>query len=78
MCSKSEPAPEIFFLLCSDGLTALMTDRQISRWLVAADSGVVDVALGDIGRGLIQAANARGGSDNVTVVLIQIAEGEQV
>ncbi len=80
--TEVEARPGDLFLLCSDGLTTMLTDRQINRWLATSGAtgaagaiGVV-VSLEEICRGLIQAANARGGYDNVTAVLVQIAEGE--
>ena len=51
-------------LLCSDGLTGEVDDAEIARILAADDDGAAVVD------GLIQAALAAGGSDNVTVVLI--------
>ena len=54
------------FLLCSDGLTTMLSDEEIHERLVA------DSSLDEIGRRLIHDANARGGFDNVTVVLFQV------
>jgi len=50
-------------LICSDGLTDLVTADAI-RQLVRANAGRPD----DVARALIDAANAAGGKDNVTVV----------
>jgi PPM family protein phosphatase len=59
------------FLLCSDGLTTMLSDAEIHR---GADSGA---ALEEVCRNLIAAANERGGHDNVTVVALEIqANGE--
>ncbi len=55
-------------LLCSDGLTAMLSDAEIRERLVAEDP------LAERCRGLIEEANARGGVDNVTVVLLEVAE----
>ncbi|MBI4728368.1 MAG: Stp1/IreP family PP2C-type Ser/Thr phosphatase [Acidobacteria bacterium] len=52
-------------LLCSDGLTGPVSDEEILR-LAGADPDL-DAAC----RGLVALANARGGPDNVTVVLIE-------
>ena len=60
------------FLLCSDGLTTMLSDEEIHERLVA------DSSLDEIGRRLIQDANARGGFDNVTVVLFQVIDDERV
>jgi PPM family protein phosphatase len=54
-------------LLCSDGLTEAVGDDQIAALLSAASDG--DAAC----RALIDAANAAGGPDNVTVVLLRVA-----
>ena len=56
------------FLLCSDGLTTMLSDRDIKERLATGRS------LHEICRGLVTDANARGGYDNVTVVLLEIEE----
>jgi PPM family protein phosphatase len=56
-------------LVCSDGLTTMVTDEEIAR--------VLSEARGDIeagASGLVAEANARGGEDNITVVLLQFQE----
>jgi protein phosphatase len=56
-------------LLCSDGLTTMVPDDEIAR--VFADSGGnVEAAAS----GLVEEANAHGGEDNITVLLIQFQE----
>jgi len=59
--------PGDLFLLCSDGLTDMVPDREIFSVLDASDD--LDAAA----RALVAAANAGGGEDNITVVLFQIA-----
>jgi serine/threonine protein phosphatase PrpC len=49
-------------LLCSDGLTAVVTDEEIRRTILEGKN--LDVACGR----LIALANERGGPDNITVV----------
>lgn len=56
--------PNTTFLLCSDGLTDLVTSAQISDILGK------DISLEDKTKELINAANEAGGKDNVTVVLV--------
>lgn len=56
--------PNTIFLLCSDGLTDLVTSAQISAILGK------DISLEEKTRQLIDAANEAGGKDNVTVVLV--------
>lgn len=53
-------------LLCSDGLTGEIGDDEVRAILRAAPS------LDDATRSLVAAANARGGHDNITVVLAQV------
>lgn len=52
-------------LLCSDGLTEHLEDGEIARRL--ADASDLD----ETADRLVEAANAAGGSDNVTVVLVR-------
>ncbi|HEV7506535.1 MAG TPA: Stp1/IreP family PP2C-type Ser/Thr phosphatase [Thermoanaerobaculia bacterium] len=56
------------FLLCSDGLTGMLSDADIRDRLSSGRS------LHEICRTLINDANARGGIDNVTVVLLSAEE----
>jgi len=61
-----EPGDQV--LLCSDGLTEVVDDDQIAG--VLADQIDGDDACGT----LIAAANRAGGPDNVTVVLLRVAD----
>jgi PPM family protein phosphatase len=63
-----ETRPGDVFLLCSDGLSSMISDGEILG-LVRSGNGDLDAAL----RGLIQAANTSGGDDNITVVAFEIA-----
>src|SRR3954465_6469789 len=56
------------FLLCSDGLTSMLSDEQIERTL--ADAPDLQAA----GQALIDAANGAGGRDNITVILFRVEE----
>ena len=62
------PRPGDVFLLCSDGLTTMVSDTEILA-IVEASNGDLDAAA----RGLVEAANAAGGEDNVTVVMFELA-----
>ena len=62
--------PGDLFLLCSDGLTTMVTDDDILGILSAAPT------LDDAARELVRAANSGGGEDNVTIVLFRI-EGDE-
>ncbi|MGD0166524.1 MAG: Stp1/IreP family PP2C-type Ser/Thr phosphatase [Gaiellaceae bacterium] len=55
------------FLLCSDGLTSMVTDEEIARLLTEARDDLEAAA-----RRLIEAANEAGGEDNITVVLFEL------
>lgn len=55
------------YLLCSDGLTGMVTDQKIAE--IFNTKPLQEVALA-----LIQAALANGGDDNVTVLLIHIMD----
>lgn len=56
------------FLLCSDGLTTMLSDQEIHERLASSTD------LAEIGNRLIRDANARGGFDNVTVVLMRVID----
>lgn len=64
-----EPRPGDFYLLCSDGLSGMITDAQI-RDIVAGSGRDPEKAARD----LVYAANAHGGEDNVTVVVVLLTE----
>jgi serine/threonine protein phosphatase PrpC len=58
------------FLLCSDGLTTMVDVETIAE-IVARHRHDLRAAA----RALIKAANDRGGDDNITTVLFEVAEG---
>jgi len=64
-----EPRIGDLFLLCSDGLTSMVDDREILR-LVGEKRG----DLQELVKVLIKAANKGGGEDNITVVAFEIGE----
>jgi protein phosphatase len=66
-----EVAPGDLFLLCSDGLSDMLSEDQIAA--------AIERAGGDptaAGEELVRNANAEGGDDNITVLLFEIVEGE--
>jgi protein phosphatase len=63
-----EAEPGDVYLICSDGLTDMVPPRELEALLVGR-VGDLDAAA----RTLVDAANAGGGEDNITVVLFQIA-----
>ncbi|HSN53169.1 MAG TPA: Stp1/IreP family PP2C-type Ser/Thr phosphatase [Candidatus Sulfomarinibacteraceae bacterium] len=56
------------YMLCSDGLNSMLTDQEIADFLARADN------LDECAGRLIDAANERGGNDNVTVVLLRACQ----
>ncbi len=60
--------PGDVYLLCSDGLTPMIPDAAVVEILRGAAS------LPEAVRGLIDAANAAGGRDNITAVLFRVEE----
>jgi protein phosphatase len=58
-------------LLCSDGLTDMLSEDEIAASLLDADRDPDAAA-----QLLVRAANARGGEDNITVVLFELVEGD--
>jgi protein phosphatase len=67
--NKVEPKDGDIFLLCSDGLSGMVPDKQIEQILQAQPD--LEKACAQ----LIDAANANGGNDNVTCVLAQYHRG---
>jgi protein phosphatase len=61
-----EPQAGDIFLLCSDGLSGMITDAAM-QGILQKQGRDLDVAA----KKLIDAANANGGADNVTVILAQ-------
>jgi protein phosphatase len=65
-----EMRPGDLYLLCSDGLTGMLSDADIRERLSAQST------LHEICRTLVNDSNARGGIDNVTVVLLAAEEDQ--
>ena len=59
--------PGDLVLLCSDGLSAMVRDEDIVRLLESNGGAPREAA-----EALVEAANAAGGEDNVTVVLFEL------
>ena len=59
--------PEDLFLLCSDGLNTMLRDGEIRTILEKSGEDPAEAC-----RELIAAANARGGEDNITVVILRV------
>jgi protein phosphatase len=56
------------YLLCSDGLTSMVTESEVERILAASNT------LAAAGKALIAAANKAGGRDNITVILFRLED----
>lgn len=63
-----EANPGDRLLLCSDGLTSMLTDAQITDIMGSYRDH------GSTVRALVDAANAAGGHDNISVVVVEISE----
>ena len=63
---KAKTSPQDLFLLCSDGLTDMISDDQIQDILEA------DIHINRKAEELIETAKAAGGYDNITVVLAAV------
>jgi PPM family protein phosphatase len=64
-----DPRDGDLFLLCSDGLTSMVDDREILRLV-----GEKRADLDGLVKALIKAANKGGGEDNITVIAFEIGE----
>jgi PPM family protein phosphatase len=60
-----DAAPGDLLLLCSDGMTTMVEDADLCALLDRP------LPLDELARQLVEAANLRGGADNITVVLVQ-------
>ena len=59
------------FLICSDGLSDMVSGEQIESIMITHRSDLDAAA-----KALVQAANRAGGEDNITAVLFELVEGE--
>ncbi len=57
-------------MLCSDGLTSMVSEERVKEILGSSDS------LNSAAQGLIDEANSAGGRDNITVVLFRVEDVE--
>src|SRR3954454_7799160 len=58
------------YLLCSDGLTGMVSEKRIGEILGEASS------LDEAAHKLVEEANSNGGKDNITVLLFRLADAE--
>jgi protein phosphatase len=57
--------------MCSDGLSDMMNDAAIAQLMLP------DMALEHKAQSLIDAANDRGGKDNISVLLVEVTEAAE-
>lgn len=65
-CFELEVKSGDVYLLCSDGLSNMIDDKEIEG--IVSGGGPLD----EIGHSLVDAANEAGGKDNISVVLVRI------
>jgi protein phosphatase len=68
---EMQPLPGDLILMCSDGLTDMLTDEEIHQ--AALEGGALD----EICDRLVTMANDRGGLDNITIVLFLIQKEDK-
>lgn len=64
----ARPRPDDVYLLCSDGLSKMVADADIQQ--ILNDEPDLTKAV----QKLVERANARGGRDNITVILVQVKD----
>ena len=69
-CAEFSVEEHDIYLLCTDGLTEMMDDGEILSIITS------DLPFRDRAERLVETANERGGTDNITVLMIQV-EGEK-
>ena len=65
---EGEARPGHIYLLCTDGLTSMLPDRDLERVL----EEMIPKGLDSCARALVGTAKQRGGVDNITVVLLGV------
>lgn len=66
-CAEITLAPGDWLLLCSDGLWKMVPDEQIQAEIVKNGSSPASVV-----ETLVQAANAAGGEDNISLLIVKV------
>ncbi len=66
---EEQPIPGDIYLLCSDGLNDMVDDEEIHLTLSKYSANLVQA-----GQKLVALANAKGGKDNISVILIRIRD----
>lgn len=68
--TATDVRPKDLFLLCSDGLSKMVPDKQIQKILQKGADGPLD----ELAQTLVNEALQAGGEDNVSVVLVRTAD----
>ena len=68
-CHEYETRVDDVYLICSDGLHDMVPDRDIERAFIELSRNLPELA-----GYLVELANANGGKDNVSVILIHVAK----
>ena len=66
--TMESPLPGDLYLLCSDGLSRMLTDPEIEQTLKSTRD--LDASTSK----LIEMANARGGRDNITIIVVRVED----
>ena len=66
--TMESPLPGDLYLLCSDGLSRMLTDPEIEQTLKSTRDLDASTAK------LIEMANARGGRDNITIIVVRVED----
>jgi len=67
--NEAEALPSDVFLLCSDGLNSMLTDREITETLYENRQDPETAC-----HKLVEAANLKGGEDNITVIVCLLSD----
>lgn len=66
--TMESPLPGDLYLLCSDGLSRMLTDPEIEQTLKSTRDLEASTSK------LIEMANARGGRDNITIIVVRVED----
>jgi protein phosphatase len=64
------PQPQDLFLICTDGLSDMLTHDEIESALNRP------LTIGEKARLLVSSAKQKGGGDNITVILVEVSHGD--
>jgi protein phosphatase len=68
---SDDPQPSDVYLLCSDGLSGMMSDDEILDVVTSSRDPA------EICRRLVARANDHGGEDNITVLVVRFDDGDE-